>query len=301
MAHETDAAQNKEGSIKLFEDRSIRAVWDADEEEWYFSVVDVVGALTESTDFLTARKYWNKVKERLANEGSELVTNCHQLKMPAADGKMRKTDAATVEQLLRIIQSIPSKKAEPFKRWLAQVGAERIDETIDPERAINRAMETYLKKGYSEGWIRQRLLAIDIRKELTNEWRTRGVSQGREYAILTDEITRAWSGMSTRQYKYLKGLTKESLRDNMSNTELVLNMLAETSTTDISRVEQPEGFEESREVARRGGAVAGEARRALEAQTGQPVVTSMRAVDFAKVIAGVVEAVSDKRQGESEV
>ena len=289
MAHEMTDSQSTSGSIKLFEDRSIRAVWNADEEEWYFSVVDVVGALTDSTDFQSARKYWNKLKERLVAEGNETVTNCHQLKMLAADGKMRKTDAATVEQLLRIIQSIPSKKAEPFKIWLAQVGAERIEETIDPERAINRAMETYLKKGYSEGWIRQRLLAIDIRKELTDEWRNRGVSAGKEYAILTDEISCAWSSMTTRQYKDFKGLTKQNLRDNMSNTELVLNMLAETSTTEISRTEQPEGFEENLSVAQRGGAIAGDARQALEAQTGRPVVTSMNALDFAKVIAGVLQ------------
>ncbi|MBQ9043929.1 MAG: hypothetical protein IJ111_14090 [Eggerthellaceae bacterium] len=276
--------------IRQFEDKEIRAVWVHEEEEWYFSVVDVVGVLADSDSYQIARKYWNKVKQRLREEGSELVTNCHQLKMRAADGKMRKTDAANTEQLLRIIQSIPSKKAEPFKLWLAQVGRERIEETIDPEIAMQRAIATYQKKGYDEGWIRQRLFAIDIRKELTNEWRERGVRGGKEFAILTDEISQAWSGMTTRQYKDFKGLTKENLRDNMSNTELVLNMLAETTTTEISRVEQPEGFEESKEVARRGGAVAGQARKAIEAQTGKPVVTSMNALDFVNAFTGLLRA-----------
>ena len=243
--------------IQLFEDQKIRVAWDAEREEWYFSIVDVVGVLTDSPDYNTGRKYWNKLKQRLKDEGSELVTNCHQLKMRAADGKNRLTDVADTEQLLRIIQSIPSKKAEPFKAWLAMVGRERIEETIDPEQAIDRALETYLKKGYSEEWVHQRLLAIRIRNELMDEWKKRGVQKGKEYAILTDEITRAWSGMNTRQYKNLKGLRKENLRDNMSDLELVLTMLAEASTTDIAKAEQPQGFDENQKVARRGGNVAG--------------------------------------------
>ena len=262
-------------AIQLFEDQKIRVAWDAEREEWYFSVVDVVGVLTDSPDYNTGRKYWNKLKQRLKEEGSELVTNCHQLKMRAADGKKRLTDVADTEQLLRIIQSIPSKKAEPFKAWLAMVGRECIEETIDPEQAIDRALETYLKKGYSEEWVHQRLLAIRIRNELTDEWRRRGVRKGREYAILTDEITRAWSGMSTRQYKDLKGLKKENLRDNMSNLELVLTMLAEASTTDIAKAEQPQGFDENQQVARRGGNVAGVARKALEAESFRQLVTDI--------------------------
>ena len=243
--------------IQLFEDQKIRVAWDAEQEEWYFSVVEVVGVLTDSPDYNTGRKYWNKLKQRLKEEGSELVTNCRQLKMRAADGKNRLTDVADTEQLLRIIQSIPSKKAEPFKAWLAMVGRERIEETIDPEQAIDRALETYLKKGYSEEWVHQRLLAIRIRNELTDEWKKRGVQKGKEYSILTDEISRAWSGMNTRQYKNLKGLKKENLRDNMSDLELVLTMPAEASTTDIAKAEQPQGFDENQKVARRGGNVAG--------------------------------------------
>ena len=273
--------------ITQFEDKKIRATWVPEEEEWYFSVVDVVGVLSESSN---PRNYWNMLKSRLREEGGETYTNCVRLKMQATDGKMRMTDAANTEQLLRIIQSIPSKKAEPFKLWLAQVGRERIEETIDPEIAMQRALATYQKKGYSEGWIRQRLLAIDIRKELASEWKQRGVKKGSEFAILTDEISQAWSGMTTREYKDFKGLTKENLRDNMSNTELVLNMLAETTTTEISRAEQPEGFEESRDVARRGGSVAGQARKAIEAETGKPVVTPMNAIDFAQIIMGVLES-----------
>ena len=275
-------------AIQLFEDQKIRVAWDAEREEWYFSVVDVVGVLTDSPDYNTGRKYWNKLKQRLKEEGSELVTNCHQLKMRAADGKKRLTDVADTEQLLRIIQSIPSKKAEPFKAWLAMVGRECIEETIDPEQAIDRALETYLKKGYSEEWVHQRLLAIRIRNELTDEWRRRGVRKGREYAILTDEITRAWSGMSTRQYKDLKGLKKENLRDNMSNLELVLTMLAEASTTDIAKAEQPQGFDENQQVARRGGNVAGVARKALEAETGKPVVTAQNAESFRQLVTDIV-------------
>ena len=235
--------------IQLFEDQKIRVAWDAERVEWYFSIVDVVSVLTDSPGYNTGRKYWNKLKQRLKDEGSELVTNCHQLKMRAADGKNRLTDVADTEQLLRIIQSIPSKKAEPFKAWLAMVGRERIEETIDPEQAIDRALETYLKKGYSEEWVHQRLLAIRIRNELTDEWKKRGVQKGKEYAILTDEITRAWAGMNTRQYKNLEGLKKENLRDNMSDLELVLTMLAEASPTDIAKAEQPQGFDESCMVA----------------------------------------------------
>lgn len=279
--------------IQLFEDQKIRVAWDAEQEEWYFSVVEVVGVLTDSPDYNTGRKYWNKLKQRLKEEGSELVTNCRQLKMRAADGKNRLTDVADTEQLLRIIQSIPSKKAEPFKAWLAMVGRERIEETIDPEQAIDRALETYQKKGYDADWIHQRILSIRVRNELTAEWQARGVEQGREYAILTDEITKAWSGMTTRQYKNLKGLKKENLRDNMSTLEIVLNMLAETTTTELSKVHQPEGFEESRIVARRGGKVAGDARRAIEADTGRPAVTAENAAQLNAVVTDVIEGVAE--------
>ena len=272
-------------AIQLFEDQKIRVAWDAEREEWYFSIVDVVAVLTDSSD---PTAYWRKLKQRLKAEGNETVTNCHQLKMRAADGKKRLTDVADTEQLLRIIQSIPSKKAEPFKAWLAMVGRERIEETIDPEQAIDRALETYLKKGYSEEWVHQRLLAIRIRNELTDEWRKRGVQKGKEYAILTDEITRAWSGMSTRQYKDFKGLKKENLRDNMSNLELVLTMLAGASTTDIAKAEQPQGFDENQQVARRGGNVAGVARKALETETGKPVVTSQSAESFRQLVTDIV-------------
>ena len=258
--------------IQLFEDQKIRVAWDAEREEWYFSIVDVVTVLTNSTD---PTAYWRKLKQRLKAEGNETVTNCHALKMRAADGKNRLTDVADTEQLLRIIQSIPSKKAEPFKAWLAMVGRERIEETIDPEQAIDRALETYLKKGYSEEWVHQRLLAIRIRNELTDEWKKRGVQKGKEYAILTDEITRAWAGMNTRQYKNLEGLKKENLRDNMSDLELVLTMLAESSTTDIAKAEQPQGFDENQKVARRGGNVAGVARKALEAESFRQLVTDI--------------------------
>ena len=276
---------NDNDSIQLFEDQPIRAAWDADAEEWYFSVADVVGVLTEQTSQRGASNYWAKLKERLKAEGADqLLTNCQQLKLTAKDGKKRLTDVADTEQLLRIIQSVPSPKAEPFKLWLAQVGREHIEETIDPEQAIDRALETYLKKGYSEEWVHQRLLAIRIRNELTEEWKIRGVRGGGEYAILTDEISRAWSGMTTRQYKDFKGLTKENLRDNMSDTELVLNMLAEASTRDISREEKPRGFEESREVAKRGGGVAGTARKALEAETGKPVITQKNASQLGMLV-----------------
>ena len=240
----------QDNAIQMFEEQKIRTIWDEEQEEWYFSVVDVVGVLTESRN---PSAYWRKLKQRLKEEGNEPVTNCHELKMIAADGKMRLTDVANIEQLFRIIQSIPSPKAEPLKMWLAEVGRERVEETLDPELTIERALETYSKKGYTREWINQRLQAIQVRKELTDEWQDRGVKAGIEYAILTDEITRAWSGMTTRQYKRLKGLTKESLRDNMTTTELILNMLAETSTKDISKAEKPETFIKSQEVAHRGG------------------------------------------------
>ena len=277
-------------AMQLFEDQPIRSAWDAEKEEWYFSVVDVVQALTGQPDFNTARKYWNKLKQRLSEEGAgELVTNCHQLKLKSPkDGKHYKTDVADTEQLLRIIQSIPSPKAEPFKLWLAQVGRERIEETIDPEQAIDRALETYLKKGYSEEWVHQRLLAIRIRNELTDEWQKRGVQKGREYAILTDEISKAWSGLTTRQYKDFKGLKKENLRDNMSDLELVLNMLAEASTTGISQVEKPEGMAENLSVAQRGGRVAGNARKELEQEMGRPVISAENAKTM-KLVTDIIE------------
>ena len=277
-------------AIQLFEDQPIRSAWDAEREEWYFSVVDVVQVLTEQPDFNTARKYWNKLKQRLSAEGAdELVTNCHQLKLKSPkDGKRYKTDVADTEHLLRIIQSIPSPKAEPFKLWLAQVGRERIEETIDPEQAIDRALETYLKKGYSEEWVHQRLLAIRIRNELTDEWSKRGVQKGKEYAILTDEISKAWSGMTTRQYKQLKGLKKENLRDNMSDLELVLNMLAEASTTGISQAEKPEGMAENLAVAQRGGRVAGNARKELEREMGRPVISAENAKTM-KLVTDIIE------------
>lgn len=283
-----------DSSVKLFESQEIRSAWNEDEEEWYFSVVDVVGVLTESQD---GRKYWNKLKQRLKNEGNETVTNCHQLKLKAADGKMRLTDVATAEQILRIVQSIPSKKAEPFKLWLAQVGSERIDEIIDPELTLDRALETYLKKGYDRNWVNQRLQTIQVRKGLTDEWERRGVEKGKEYAILTDEITHAWSGMTTRQYKDLKDLKKENLRDNMTTLELVLNTLAEVTTTEFSKASQPEGFEESRQVAREGGSVAGAARAQIEARTGKPVTTSESARDFANLIEDVLEADYELAEG----
>ena len=268
-----------------------------EKEEWYFSIVDVVAVLTDSPNPQT---YWRVMKKRLKDEGNETVTNCNALKMTAADGKKRLTDVATTEQLLRIIQSIPSPKAEPFKLWLAEVGRERIEETIDPEQAIDRALETYLKKGYTREWINQRLQAIQVRKELTDEWQDRGVKKGVEYAILTDEITRAWSGMTTRQYKKLKGLKKENLRDNMSTTEIILNMLAETSTKDISQASKPETFEENIEVARRGGNVAGIAKQALEAETGKPVITSQNAAQLNAVVTGMIEGVVDAEKKKDE-
>lgn len=280
---------SEQDKIQLFENQPIRAAWDSEQEEWYFSIVDVIKVLTGSPNPQT---YWRVMKKRLKDEGNETVTNCNGLKMVAADGKRRMTDVATTEQLLRLIQSIPSPKAEPFKLWLAQVGRERIEETIDPEQAIDRALETYQRKGYSPDWIHQRILAIRVRNELTAEWQARGVEQGREYAILTDEITRAWSGMTTKQYKQLKGLKKQNLRDNMSTTEIILNMLAETSTKDISQKEQPEGFEESRQVAKRGGRVAHIARQALEAETGEPVITSQNAAQLNAMVTQMIEMVA---------
>lgn len=284
-------------TIQIFENQHIRTAWDEEKEEWYFSIVDVVAVLTDSPNPQT---YWRVMKKRLKDEGNETVTNCNALKMTAADGKKRLTDVATTEQLLRIIQSIPSPKAEPFKLWLAEVGRERIEETIDPEQAIDRALETYLKKGYTREWINQRLQAIQVRKELTDEWQDRGVKKGVEYAILTDEITRAWSGMTTRQYKKLKGLKKENLRDNMSTTEIILNMLAETSTKDISQASKPETFEENIEVARRGGNVAGIAKQALEAETGKPVITSQNAAQLNAVVTGMIEGVVDAEKKKDE-
>ena len=259
--------------LAIFEGRKIRRHWDKNKEKWYFSVVDVVQALTDQPDFIKSRKYWNKLAERLRKEGSETVTKCHRLKMLAADGKMRLTDVADTETVFRIIQSIPSPNAEPFKLWLARVGYQRIEETEDPERAINRAMQTYLKKGYSREWINQRLKSIEIRKELTDEWEKRGAKEGLEFAILTDDITFAWAGLTTKQYKRHKELKMQSLRDNMTNLELVLNMLAEVSTTEISHKEEPNTFEKNRKVARRGGGVARVARRKIETETGKKVIS----------------------------
>ena len=277
--------------IQLFEDKRIRTAWDAEKEEWYFSIVDVVAVLTDSPNPQT---YWRVLKKRLKDEGNETVTSCNALKMTAADGKRRLTDVADTEQLLRIIQSIPSPKAEPFKLWLAQVGRERIEETIDPELTIDRALETYLKKGYTREWINQRLQAIQVRKELTDEWDTRGVQKGVEYAILTDEISRAWSGMSTRQYKNLKGLKKENLRDNMTTLELVLNMLAEATTTQFSKDRKPTTFQENLEVAKAGGQVAGRTRKDIESQSNTPVISPKNAVQLNQVITDLLEdATSD--------
>ena len=286
-------AQNDQ--IQLFENKRIRTAWDAEKEEWYFSIVDVVAVLTDQPDQRGASNYWAKLKQRLKEEGADqLLTNCQQLKLKSPkDGKRYNTDVADTEQLLRIIQSIPSPKAEPFKLWLAQVGRERIEETIDPELTIDRALETYLKKGYSREWINQRLQAIQVRKELTDEWDARGVQKGVEYAILTDEITKAWSGMNTRQYKNLKGLKKENLRDNMTTLELVLNMLAEATTTEISKQKAPEGLRENVEVARSGGKIAGDARKAIEQQTGVPVITSKNAAQLNQVVTNLIEATDE--------
>ena len=275
--------------IQLFEDKRIRTAWDEEKEEWYFSIVDVVAVLTDQPDQRHAAKYWSVLKTRLKKEGIELTTNCSQLKMRSADGKRYNTDVADTEQLLRIIQSIPSPKAEPFKLWLAQVGRERIEETIDPELTIERALETYLKKGYTREWINQRLQAIQVRKELTDEWDARGVQKGVEYAILTDEISRAWSGMSTRQYKNLKGLKKENLRDNMTTLELVLNMLAEATTTQFSKDRKPSTFQENLEVAKAGGQVAGRTRKDIESQSNTPVISSKNAAQLNQVVTDLLE------------
>jgi len=276
---------NDKNKIKIFENKKIRTAWDEEKENWYFSIVDVIAVLTESKNPQT---YWRVMKKRLKDEGNESVTNCNALKMIAADGKMRMTDVADTEELLRIIQSIPSPKAEPFKMWLARVGSERIDETVDPELTIERALETYLKRGYSREWINQRLQTIQVRKELTDEWDNRGVEQGIEYAILTDEITKAWAGLNTRQYKKLKGLTRGNLRDNMSTLELVLNMLAEATTTELSKTVEPKSFIENKEVAIKGGSIAGNARKEIESTTGKPVLTKKNAIDFTKVLADII-------------
>ena len=281
--------------IQIFEDKKIRTAWNEETEEWYFSVVDVIAVLTDSPNPST---YWRVLKKRLKDEGNETVTSCNGLKMTAADGKKRMTDVADTEQLLRIIQSIPSPKAEPFKMWLAQVGRERIEETIDPELTINRALETYLKKGYTREWINQRLQAIQVRKELTDEWDKRGVQKGIEYAILTDEITKAWSGMTTRKYKNLKGLTKENLRDNMSTLELVLNMLAEATTTELSKTTNPQNFEDNINVAKKGGSIAGDARKAIEESSGRPVITSKNAAELNDVVTNLIEGIAEDADDE---
>ena len=267
----------KETAIKLFEQKQIRSVWSDDEEKWYFSIVDVIAVLTETPN---ARKYWSVLKTRLKKEGSQLATNCSQLKLQSSDGKFYNTDVADTEQLFRLIQSVPSKKAEPFKLWLAQIGRERIDEIEDPELGFDRLMETYLKKGYSKEWVNQRLKSIEVRKELTDEWDKRGVKKGQEYAILTDEITKAWSGLSVKQYKNHKGLKKENLRDNMSNLELVLNMLAEATTTEISKEKKPKNFVENKKIAKQGGTIAGNTRKQIEEKTGKKVVNTLNAADY---------------------
>ena len=283
---------DKNNKIQLFEDKRIRTAWDEEKEEWFFSIVDVVAVLTDQPTQRGASNYWAKLKQRLKEEGADqLLTNCQQLKLLSADGKRYNTDVADTQQLLRIIQSIPSPKAEPFKLWLAEVGRERIEETIDPELTIERALETYLRKGYTREWINQRLQAIQVRKELTDEWDARGVQKGVEYAILTDEISRAWSGMTTRQYKKLKGLTKENLRDNMSTLELVLNMLAEATTTELAKGHDAQGFAENQAIAKRGGKVAGDARKAIEADTGKPVITSKNAAQLNQVVTDMIEGV----------
>ena len=271
---------NKKQEIKLFEEQKVRMEWDDEKEKWFFSIVDVCAVLTESKDYLTARKYWNKLKQRLKEEGNETVTNCHQLKMKAADGKMRLTDVADMEQMFRVIQSIPSPKAEPFKQWMAEVASQRVDQMQDPELNFEQAYADYRRLGYSDRWINQRLKSIEVRKGLTDEWDRAGVKEGQQYATLTDIITQAWSGKTTRQYKQYKGLKKESLRDNMTNIELALNILAEASTTEISKAQNPKGFKQSAAVARKGGKIAGDARKKLEAQTGRSVISSEKASDY---------------------
>ena len=280
--------------IKLYENKKIRSAWDDEKEEWYFSVVDVVGVLTDSEE---PGNYWKVLKKRLKDEGRELVTICNQLKMKShKDGKMYKTDVADMQGIFRIIQSIPSPKAEPFKMWLAEVGKERIDETLDPEQTIDRALETYLKKGYSKEWINQRLQSIQVRKELTDVWENHGIKKGVEYAILTDEITKAWSGMTTKGYKQLKGLKKENLRDNMTTLEIVLNMLAEATTTEITKTMNPMGLEENKVVAKRGGSIAGNARKEIEQETGKTVITSKNAVDLSKLIEDITKGAENKKE-----
>ena len=273
--------------VKIFEGSQIRSVWDNEREEWYFSVVDVIGSLTESNN---PRDYWYRVKKRMSEEErSELSTFCRQLKLKSTDGKSYKTDVADMQGIFRIIQSVPSPKAEPFKMWLAEVGKERIDEIIDPELTIDRALDSYARKGYSREWINQRLQAIQVRKELTDTWQDHGVKAGNEYAILTNEISKAWSGMTTREYKDFKGLKKENLRDNMSTTELILNMLAETATKDIAEATNPQGLDENKQVAQDGGSIAGDARKSIEARTGKPVITSKNAIDLGRLISDVVK------------
>ena len=279
-----------DNEIKLFEGNQIRSIWDNEREEWYFSIVDIVGVLTESEN---PRKYWSVLKTRLKKEGNELATICSQLKMKATDGKMRSTDVADMQGIFRIIQSVPSPKAEPFKMWLAEVGKERIDEIIDPELTIDRALATYIQKGYTREWINQRLQAIQVRKELTDAWQDHGVKVGREYAILTNEITKAWSGMTTRQYKDYKGLKKQNLRDNMTTTELILNMLAETATKDIANATHPQGLEENQKVAKDGGSIAGNARREIEMKTGKSVITSKNAIDFSRLILDIIKSAEE--------
>lgn len=288
---------DEKNAIRIFEDKKIRTAWDEEQEEWYFSVQDVVAVLAESSD---PKQYIKKMRARDPELSANWGTICTPVQMSAADGKMRKIQAADTEGLLRIIQSIPSPKAEPFKRWLAKVGRERIEETIDPEQAIDRALETYQKKGYDTDWIHQRLLSIRVRNELTAEWQERGVQQGKEYAILTDEITKAWSGMSTRQYKKLKGLKKKNLRDNMSTMEIVLNMLAEATTTELSKAHQPEGFSESQTIARRGGSYAGQVRQDIEKDTGRPVITSQNAAQLNAVVVDVIESVAETKKKDNE-
>ena len=288
---------DEKNAIRIFEEKKIRTAWDEEQEEWYFSVQDVVAVLAESSD---PKQYIKKMRARDPELSANWGTICTPVQMSAADGKMRKIQAADTEGLLRIIQSIPSPKAEPFKRWLAKVGRERIEVTIDPEQAIDRALETYQKKGYDTDWIHQRLLSIRVRNELTAEWQERGVQQGKEYAILTDEITKAWSGMSTWQYKKLKGLKKENLRDNMSTMEIVLNMLAEATTTELSKAHQPEGFSESQTIARRGGSYAGQVRQDIEKDTGRPVITSQNAAQLNAVVVDVIESVAETKKTDNE-
>ena len=284
-----------DNEIKLFEGNQIRSIWDNEREEWYFSIIDIVGVLTESEN---PRKYWSVLKTRLKKEGNELATICSQLKMKATDGKMRSTDVADMQGIFRIIQSVPSPKAEPFKMWLAEVGKERIDEIIDPELTIDRALATYLQKGYTREWINQRLQAIQVRKELTDTWQDHGVKVGKEYAILTNEITKAWSGMTTRQYKDYKGLKKQNLRDNMTTTEIILNMLAEAATKDIANATHPQGLEENKKVAKDGGSIAGNARREIEERTGKPVITSKNAIDFSRLISDIIKSAEDEKNNE---